>query len=70
MSSFDLCTRIVQGLRPRRPELPRYADERSEGAVMSDTIWAFVQKCWDRKPSNRPSAEEAAQFFRRMAQSG
>ena len=38
---------VVQGLRPNRPE-------NSSAIGFSDSLWDFVQRCWDRDMKSRP----------------
>jgi len=60
----DIALNVVQGVRPPKPE-----DASTIG--FSDSLWDFVQRCWDDKMESRPKvAEVEAQLERAAADWG
>ena len=47
--------KVLRGLRPPRP--------RFEGEDMMEPLWNFLNKCWSREPSERPSIDDVVTFF-------
>ncbi|KIP02945.1 hypothetical protein PHLGIDRAFT_78369 [Phlebiopsis gigantea 11061_1 CR5-6] len=57
--SMAFCRRVMDGLRPDRPEVPVRLDEQSHGELMRDDLWEVVSECWDGDKSKRPTARNA-----------
>ncbi|QRV89357.1 Tyrosine kinase domain protein [Ceratobasidium sp. AG-Ba] len=53
---------VVQGQTPKRPlgHMPH------DNGSMNDGLWSLLQKCWDTKPSMRPTATEVYDELRRL----
>jgi hypothetical protein len=49
---FDVCVRLSQGLVPLKPEDCR----------IKDSLWAFIQRCWEFVPKDRPTSIDALDF--------
>ena len=49
---FDVCVRLSQGLVPLKPEDCR----------IKDSLWAFIQRCWEFVPKDRPTSINALDF--------
>ena len=58
---LEIASNVVQGVRPTKP--------RGASAIkFSDSLWSFVQRCWDNKMELRPKvAEVVAQLERAEA---
>ncbi|EIW78316.1 kinase-like protein [Coniophora puteana RWD-64-598 SS2] len=55
---------IFRILRGRTPD-------RIDGPHVDDSVWAFMQQCWRKEPTERPTAKEAVEFFKaRVLDSG
>ena len=57
--SFGLI-HAIRGIRPSRPEAP-------EPAGFGQGTWEFAERCWDKNPTQRPSAGAALEHFERVA---
>ncbi|KAH8101101.1 kinase-like domain-containing protein [Cristinia sonorae] len=52
-SYFKVCQDVLRKIRPPRPAT-------GEGVLVSDSLWALIQRCWAHEPSERPTAHGVA----------
>ncbi|THH26977.1 hypothetical protein EUX98_g7210 [Antrodiella citrinella] len=53
-SDHQVFLKVLEGRRPSRPSI-------SEGAEMSDHLWALMLWCWSAQPSDRPAISQVVQ---------
>ena len=56
----EITWNVVQGVRPTKP---KYAS----AIGLSDSLWSFVQRCWDGERKLRPKIAEVVSQLRRAA---
>jgi hypothetical protein len=49
---FDVVVKIGRGRVPLKPE----------GCYMTESLWAFIQRCWEFVPEDRPTSFSALDF--------
>jgi hypothetical protein len=49
---------IATGGHPERP-----TREECDGSPISDALWAFLIRCWNRDPQLRPTAGDVVEHF-------
>ena len=55
-----IASSVVQGMRPPKPE-------NASAIGFSDSLWSFVQRCWDGEMELRPGVAEAVSQLGRAA---
>ena len=55
------CKVVLENERPPRPR-------ESEKLGFSDKVWGVLQRCWEKKPSARPTTEEVSNCLKRAAE--
>ena len=53
LRSGEIAARVVEGKRPPKPK-------NASGLGFCDSLWEFVERCWDGKPELRPRVTEVA----------
>ena len=56
----EIALNVVQGIRPLKPE-------NASAIGFSDSLWDFVQRCWDGQMELRPKVAEAVSQLKRAA---
>jgi serine/threonine protein kinase len=49
---IDVVVKLSQGLVPWKPE----------DCLVKDSLWAFIQRCWEFVPEDRPTSSDALDF--------
>jgi hypothetical protein len=62
---FRIASDVVNGKRPRRPQLDR-------GCVMepTDAMWALIQRCWHQEESLRPTMRDVCKELQDLTLNG
>lgn len=55
------CKVVLEGERPPKPR-------DSEKLGFTDKVWKSLQKCWEKKPSARPSVDEVSACLKQAAE--
>lgn len=56
----EMAWSVLQGSRPKKPE-------NASSIGFSDSLWSFVQRCWDGDMKLRPKVGEVVMHLRREA---
>jgi serine/threonine protein kinase len=56
----EIALNVVQGVRPTKPK-------NASAIGFSDSLWSFVQRCWDGKMELRPKVAEVVTQLERAA---
>ena len=57
---IELGYAVVRGLRPAKPE-------NASAIGLSDSLWDFVQRCWDNNRERRPKVVEVVEHLEKAA---
>ena len=58
VNDLMVMNKVLEGERPGRPE-------GAEGVWFTDDLWATLQVCWSRQPSDRPTVEDVLECLSR-----
>ena len=56
LSKYAAIGKVIRGERPERPQ-------GAERRWFTDYVWAMLGRCWEPKPSDRPSVEDVLQHL-------